>query len=1089
MVKKIISVISVLSILLSCIYTSLYFIQAQPSTVALPKGSDILWDFDGCSAVSSTDTEWVTKDPALMSRVSIETNTGNVYKGQGKSLKFDYIEGMRVWRNKTTNVTGEALVVWVKSDRDTRLTVLGIFNGWSNEGSKTVDVKQGENVLIYPFKDFDYKTAVGGAVSTINQLQFITRGTGVLWIDSVGFYTEGAEEELTEFPEGTVTKWDFDNCSEISPSTSEWTTKEAAISYQLTLETNADNVYGASGKSLKWTYTDSKRLWAGNKEISVSGDGVIMWIKSSKNTKITLYGYINGWSTVGSLTMNIKAGNNIVYFKYSKMSFNSPADGSPVVAPAKISKFIQMQLISSGAGTVWIDSIGFYTEPLPIDPDYDVPENIVKHGLDFLESRLKETAWSNTFPANADFRVIGTAAKYHSGTTNAGNNSSAMRISYKNLSAAGNVQLVYNEKISALRLSDELDFADSVLSFWVWSSQPLKLKIKSTKEKVCSVPAGESIVKIPIEDIVSNGTDVDYSSVSKLSVTLSTADASKGEGLIYLDALGFYNSGYVINTEMALLPPDSVVWWDYDQYETFGELDKIWTKHWSGTEDKGVTVSMEDDTTSVYAGLGRSLKMVYDRTSAEWNGPGIWHSSLMSTYGKGFAFWIKSNEKTTFNVVCLDAKYRTVCVNGLNLEIGENIILVDYDDFKFTTAIEGETPDMSKVSQWQIRMAGCNNGTIWFDSFAFYGLANDGSNTSKFFNPPDSYDNFSEGIRSTGDDLESWPGDDDLDFCTDWFYADKGWITLEKAGESNTALRMDYDMSKGTSVLNNITVFDGVDPNGGISFWAKSSQERNYSVTIVLGNSTIKAVIKGSTEGRYYKIPFKEFWHESNIAISYNADSKDLVKVTRLTFSTDNTVNPPAVNASPVCTLWIDDISFVDSLEYKRAGAVNYYENGVRLIAGEDAFSSGVDPAFTPVELSGLQKSEYLSQMRGADRFVKLISLKAYNMNGVAAIPSRSVELVFDVPQGVKPQNVVVYQTYLDGSVMKTNTTVGLDGKLHATVYRLGDYAVAYYSSNAVSDIPQTGDESEPQIALTLFIASLFIVSVINFERKRGELP
>lgn len=1089
MFKKIISGISVISILLSCVVNSLLFAYAQPEPVTMPKGADIVWNFDNCTSVSSSDTEWVTKDASLMSRVSVETNTDNVYSGQGRSLKFDYIEGMRVWRNKTTNVTGESLVVWVKSDCDTRLTVLGLFNGWSNTGSYTQDVKKGENVLIYNFKDFQYTKPISGEVTVINQLQFITRGTGVMWVDSIGFYTEGIyDDEMSEFPEGTVTKWTFDDCNQISADDTEWTTKEAAISAQLTLESNSENVYGGNGKALKWNYTDSKRLWTGNKEIPVSGDGVIMWIKSSKNTKITLYGYINGWSMVGSLTMDIKTGDNIVYFKYSNMTFKKTADMSVADAPAKVSKFIQMQLISSGTGTVWIDNIGFYSEPLPVDPEYNVPNDVSKHGLDFLESGLKETAWSNTFTENADFRVISTAAKYHSGTTNAGNNSSAMRISYKNLSLSGNVQLVYTEKISVLRLSDELDFKDSVLSFWVWSSQSVKLKIESTKDQICNIPAGESIVKIPLSDILKNDDTIDYSSISKLSITVISENGALPEGLIYLDAFGFYNSGYVINSEMQFLPHDSVIWWDYDQYATPDDMGGVWSKHWSGTEDKGVTISMDD--TSVYGGIGRSVKIEYDRTNGEWNGPGIWHSSSMTTYGKGFAFWIKSNEKTTFNLICLDAKYRNVYVNDIKLEIGENIIIVDYEDFKFANPIEGETPQMNKVSQWQIRMSGCNNGTIWFDSFAFYGISEDSPNTSKFFNPPDSYDNFEEGVKSTGDNFEAWEDDTDLDFCTDWYYADTGWITLNKKGKNNTVLQMDYDMSSKSSTLNNITVFEGVDPNGGISFWAKSSEERNYSVTVVLGSSTIKTVIKGSTQGRYYKIPFREFWHDSDITLSYEADSKELVKVTRMIFSTDDTVNPPSVNASPKCTLWLDDVAFVDSLEYKRAGAVNYYENGVRLIADKDAFSSGIDPVFTLMDLSESQKKEYLSQMKGASKFVKLVSLKAYNMNGVPAVPNCSVELVFDVAQDVSPENVAIYQVYIDGSVMKTNTTVGLDGKLHANVYRLGDYAVVYQSNKGAddvnSDISQTGESNALNVALSVFMVSLFIVFVLTFKKQIG---
>ena len=125
--------------------------------------------------------------------------------------------------------------------------------------------------------------------------------------------------------------------------------------------------------------------------------------------------------------------------------------------------------------------------------------------------------------------------------------------------------------------------------------------------------------------------------------------------------------------------------------------------------------------------------------------------------------------------------------------------------------------------------------------------------------------------------------------------------------------------------------------------------------------------------------------------------------------------------------------------------------------------------------------------MKGATKFVKIVSLKAYNMNGVAAVPNCSVELVFDIAEGVIPENAVIYQVYLDGSVMKTATTVGLDGKLHANVYRLGDYAVVYQADVVVDeysegiDIPHTGESSEQNIALIVLITSFVVLAVLTF--------
>ena len=324
----------------------------------------------------------------------------------------------------------------------------------------------------------------------------------------------------------------------------------------------------------------------------------------------------------------------------------------------------------------------------------------------------------------------------------------------------------------------------------------------------------------------------------------------------------------------------------------------------------------------------------------------------------------------------------------------------------------------------------------------------DGSNEFKFLNPPSSYANFEKGVSTTGEDFENRK-EDDLDFCTDWYYEDTGWITLEKVN-GNTMLRMDYDMTQKASVLKSVQYYNNVDPKGGMSFYLKSTENRKFGLALTLGSDIVRIVIDGTTEGRYYYIPLSAFWNNKNIKLNYEPASSDLITVKKLELYTDSTYNPPSVGASKKCSIWLDDVKFVDSLSYKRSADIDHSENGVRLIASAEAFASGVTPKFTVVDLSEKKKADYISKMRNVDSIYKEISLKATNNAGVDLIPQRQVELIFDIPTDVDAKFVTIWQAYFDGSVMKVNAKVGDDKKLHVLTYKLGNFIIAVGSEKVV---------------------------------------
>lgn len=1071
-------------------------------------GDNLLDSFDDVTDLSTQKWKprWDNSGTAL--QMSLETSADNVYGGSGKSIKIVYDSAKKqaegppsIWAGDNGFVPqGDGITFWIKSEKATTIKLVTADSTFNvTMIIDNIEVKAGENLYFFRYSDFSNYASAN--MSRLRQFQIRTAGNdaGTLYFDNFGFF-ELPKKPEPEVLEGTLeVLWDFDDYTTVASMNNAWQPHLAGPTgegIRLAIEDAAENVYSGIGKSLKVEYDRTKGTdtlpcirHVGN--ITTKGEGLIFWIKSAEDTKINFVGVDKNDKTVKTNPIDIVKGENIVVIKYSDI-FLSSGSGT-----ADLSVLKQLQIRPAGnnkTGTYWLDAFGFYA-PAAIHDD------------DFFEFEIDGSKWTKNNTSTATYAYVREAEHYHKGITDVKDNQAALKVSYSNLSANNTNSIYYN---AAIRISDTEPYnygEDTVLSFWIFSEQEVKLNVlysdkdsenkdvlSATKELI--IPAGESIVRIPMKELVKSGTSPIYKRVYQLQFRFfsSAGTVNAAEGNVWIDAIGFYDSNPDTNTQPQNLE-NAFVWWDFDDDKSVEDCG--WSARWPGEDGKGITISLDNDPQNTYGGEGQSLKAVYKAAESDNSQPTVWiGDTRITAFGEGITFWIKSQNQTKIRLVALDGNNSAVVTNYIPLKIGENIVTVKWDNFFVSNEPDKET-NMSSVSQLQIRAGIKDSNTVWIDSISFYNIKDDGSNSYYSLNPPESYDNWYDGVSVVGQDFESYPGDDDMQFCCDWYFDSAGWIALEN-DLGNTRLRMDYDFTKNvSSILTNITSYKGVDPLGGISFWAKSSIERYYTLKVWLGQNTAAVVVfKADTKGRYYKIPFSSFWLNNKVNINYSPSSSGTLEVPKITISSDATSSPPALGNSDKFSLWIDDIKFVDSAQYKRAGEVDHYENGVRLRADKDAFVSGVYPSIKVVDVTESQKTSYLDAMKGADTFINLFQIDAFDNNNVSLVPQKAVELTFDVPEGIDPQKVSLYQLFIDGSMTKRSVTVTEDGKVRASVYRLGSYVLGYGNGkdNAVSDdtaIPQTRDNiaNTMNILLIVNIASMVcaVLAGISFRRKERQ--
>ena len=872
-------------------------------------------------------------------------------------------------------------------------------------------------------------------------------------------------KQINEFAAGYTPTWTFEGAD------SGW--KQHSLS---SFNISKSNTKAYAGNSLKLTYKKEgavdayPRVICSTNQVRISDyDGIAFWVYSDSDLTLACLGVMNNCGKTNQIYQTIKSGAQLVILPFEEFSNYAAFKGDAKT----ITQFQFMGVNLTADATLYIDHVGFYKAE-----DMQAVNENAYGGM----GKSVKIATKDGVKTSSDFTY-------------------RFDINFKST-----LTDVYKNK-----WEDE-----ATLAIWIKTNRAFKVKVGAGASKawnpetgenhwfsdIHTVPAGESILRIPLSELKNKQGGWSYTTetpdwsqyIGRLIFQVTTLNDVELE--MFVDQIALEYPEKIIEVTPEYHDKDTFIWWNFDK-----ESGDDWTTRWAGDTGEGIKLELEKNVTNVYGGKGQSLKLNYDSAFAEWGIPVLWHEDQMSVYGDGISFWFKSLEAMEIDIYCALVvegydSWPIAKVTGIPVKYGENIISVKYEDFVLDSKDGGEVPKFAKIAQLQIRLKKASSGTAWVDSIGFTGVTDDGSNSYKYLNPPASYKNYEKGAASSKTDFED-AKIDDLEFTTDWYFEDTGKITLEK-DNGNTQLRMDFDMSEKKSVLKNITQYDGIDATGGISFWMKSSENRNYALSLTIGGTNVTVIIKGNTKGQYYYIPFSAFWNSKDIEKSFAPASKALVSVTRIEFATDSTVNPPALGTSSKCSIWLDDITFTDSLGYKRAEAVDHYENGVRLIAAADAFASGVEPSVSVATLTDEQKTAYLSAMKGVKEIIAEYHIKAIDVNSVEAIPSRQVELVFDIPEGYEAAGLSVWQTYFDGSAVRSKATVGEDGKLHVSTYKLGNYILAVdeakeSESQDTEVIPQEEERSFPTVwvivisaaAVLLIAGGIVLVKVLK--KKEGN--
>lgn len=364
-------------------------LSVDDSENKLPEGTTVKWNFDA-------DTEfgtgaWKVKaDYAANLTATLDETAENVYGGTGKSVKLESTGYSSIQTSEQIKASnGDAIVAWVKSDRDTTLRAFGTANGWSNTTGLTLPVKQGVNILVFKFSDFVCTTPVD-AVTVINQFQFVIANSGTLWIDSIGYYTEPAVK------------------SETNP-----------------------NAYGGEGQSIHYTNASPSTDIGGNcfffrqsqinfqdKNSYVWGKDATLaiWIKTNRAIQIKLagddgYRYNSGKNRWESSVYDIPAGESILRVPlsdFSTMLFPNVAHDEPQTwAWMGSLHFYVKSATSSGGLDIYVDQLAV---ECPVIGDINDDESI--NIIDFI--RLKKvfakvegvTAPVSVCDVNADGEVL-----------------------------------------------------------------------------------------------------------------------------------------------------------------------------------------------------------------------------------------------------------------------------------------------------------------------------------------------------------------------------------------------------------------------------------------------------------------------------------------------------------------------------------------------------------------------------------------------------------------------------------------------------------------------------------------------------------
>ncbi len=546
--------------------------------------------------------------------------------------------------------------------------------------------------------------------------------------------------------------------------------------YKATLCTETANVYGGSGKSFhvaygKPTYTTVKPADL-NSAIAVSfvrvntqytipdaeNGGVGFWVKTANPVYmvVRLTANVSGSTAhfIVSDRLAVPVGESFVEiplsnFETSNDGFTLKTDGSAVIYNTDI--YFVRQDTESDTRDIYIDHLGYYNYPdIP-----EIPTTPATHKDGFTEVELNSAKWINKKAETSTIDTVDNAAFSHSGTTNVSANTSALKVDYSSISATEKlVNFYYND---LMRLSTEAPYiyeTDSGIAFWVRADQPVDLvltyvdyntgtaKGEQVKSVRRSVPAGESIVEIPMSEFAREGYTFDYRYTYQFQIYVySNADSYATSGTLYFDAFGFYDidpTNNIPDTSEPEPPVDPGT--QVKHREGFTEKvlsDTYWRVGVAATDtytlDKNATDKYCTETSDT-----KSVKLSY--TTAAATGTEFIRLANDVTFqnpigrNASIAFWVYTTQEVELGLLYVDRTGQSVSEGQITTPVyktvvpaGEHIIEVDITRFDK----EGKTMAYNWLNQWQWRVYGTENttsatGDIYFDAVGFYDIGVDG---------------------------------------------------------------------------------------------------------------------------------------------------------------------------------------------------------------------------------------------------------------------------------------------------------------------------------------------------------------------------
>ena len=172
----------------------------------------------------------------------------------------------------------------------------------------------------------------------------------------------------------------------------------------------------------------------------------------------------------------------------------------------------------------------------------------------FVENNVSNmNNWVNKTATTLSLNYRANPLYYYTGTAD----TSALEAKYSALSSSGNA-FYYNTYLNTPYSSD------SVLSFWVYSEQSVNLvmtymdlsnttsKNVQCKSKTVTIPAGESLVEIPMTEMAPDGHEMAYVRAFQFQIAIrSNTDSVKTSGTVYFDSFGFYDKDTTNNIPAA----------------------------------------------------------------------------------------------------------------------------------------------------------------------------------------------------------------------------------------------------------------------------------------------------------------------------------------------------------------------------------------------------------------------------------------------------------------------------------------------------------------------------------------------------------